>query len=569
MIRERSLWNYYYRFFRGKKRQLLLSVVVAIAQSLLILPLTLLVRRAFDHSIPSGDFRGLALIGASLLLLNLGNSTVTLWTRRLILTTVKAAIADLRRDMLDRCYSFSRAYYSQADLSGLQSTLVQDSERLDVMSNALVALLLPATFVAVAISIVLLFLNPLLFLAIVAVLPPLIIANRFLGRRLQQRVRDFNRSFAAFNKGMLFVLLMMDLTRTQTAEAWEKLRQQENVANLQVRSGRMAWLQAAYTAVQNSIAAVASIIILVLGGQSVARGTMTLGALISFYVGVALLNSQLQIMTSALAQIVTGKESLLSLKALACLDAPLPYRGRRQVEFSGAVELTDVDFGYQAGPVLRAVNLIIPAGRTIAIVGANGSGKTTIANLIMGWYRPENGRLSSDGVPYDELDMMHLRQRMGVVHQDPLLFPGTILENITYGSPAATAVEVSLAVELATAHEFIRELPDREATFIGQDGIRLSGGQRQRIVLARALLRHPRLLILDEPTTHLDAAAVRTVLANLKSQKNPPAILLISHDAAIARQAHRLYLLTKGRIGRSDPAGNEFDKRPGKSGIVS
>jgi ABC-type bacteriocin/lantibiotic exporter with double-glycine peptidase domain len=517
-------------------------------QSLMVLPLTLLVRYAFDRAIPAADFRGLGLIGLGLLLINLSNSAITLWTRRLILATVKSAIARLRQDLLDRCYSFSRAYYSQADLSGLQSTLVQDSERLDVMSNALVALLLPAVFVTVAVGVVLLFLNRFLFLAIVAVMPPLILANRFLGKKLQRQVKDYNHSFATFNKGVLFVLQMMDLTRGQTAVSWEKQRQRENLENLRLSSGRMAWLQAAYTAVQNGIATVASILILVVGGMAVAKGAMTLGALISFYVGVAMLNSQLQIVASALAQVITGKESLLNLHNLVRVDAQAPYCGIGKVDFSGAVALRAVDCRYQEGLVLREVSLTIPAGRIIAIVGANGSGKTTIANLILGWYRPERGQLCADSVPYDELDLTSLRQQMAVVQQDPLLFPGTIWENITYGSPAASVADVALAVELASAREFILDLPDREATFIGQDGIRLSGGQRQRIVLARALLRRPRLLILDEPTTHLDKEAVSIVLANLKSLKTPPAILLISHDAFIARQAHRVYKLAQGRI---------------------
>ena len=132
------------------------------------------------------------MIGFGLLLLNLSNSAITLWTRRMILATVKSAIARLRQDLLDRCYSFSRAFYNQADLSGLQSTLVQDSERLDVMSNALVALFLPAAFVTLVVGTVLLVLNRFLFLAILAVTPPLILANRFLGKKLKRRVREFS-----------------------------------------------------------------------------------------------------------------------------------------------------------------------------------------------------------------------------------------------------------------------------------------------------------------------------------------------------------------------------------------
>ena len=132
--------------------------------------------------------------------------------------------------------------------------------------------------------------------------------------------------------------------------------------------------------------------------------------------------------------------------------------------------------------------------------------------------------------------------------QDPILFPGTIIENITYGSPDLDFQEVICAAELATAHEFIQQLPQKYETFVGENGVLLSGGQRQRIAIARALLRQPRLLILDEPTNHLDAAAVGQLMNNLKHMDNPPATLIISHDKDIVRQAQRIYVLQDGSV---------------------
>jgi ABC-type bacteriocin/lantibiotic exporter with double-glycine peptidase domain len=200
--------------------------------------------------------------------------------------------------------------------------------------------------------------------------------------------------------------------------------------------------------------------------------------------------------------------------------------------------------------VLRDVTLTINPGSTVALVGPNGSGKSTIGNLILGFYRPQTGELCADDQPFTELDMVHLRRQIGVVTQDPILFPGTIWENITYGAPNVSSSQVIQAAKLATAHESIDQLPKGYQTFVGEDGILLSGGQRQRIALARALLREPALLILDEPTNHLDEAGVRQLMGSLDQLGNAPTILMISHDVAIVDQAEYIYVLQAGGIVR-------------------
>ncbi len=177
-----------------------------------------------------------------------------------------------------------------------------------------------------------------------------------------------------------------------------------------------------------------------------------------------------------------------------------------------------------------------------------------LVNLMLGFYRPCQGRVYADEHPLDDLDLVHLRRQIGVVTQDPMIFPGTIAENIAYGCPDADTEHIVRAAQTATAHKFITHLPQGYDTFVGEAGMLLSGGQRQRLAIARALLRRPALLLLDEPTNHLDDASVRRLLRNLRELRDAPAIVVISHNPYVVREAQHLYVLREGRIVASRDA---------------
>ncbi|MCX7251638.1 MAG: ABC transporter transmembrane domain-containing protein [Burkholderiales bacterium] len=227
---------------------------------------------------------------------------------------------------------------------------------------------------------------------------------------------------------------------------------------------------------------------------------------------------------------------------------PLPARWHAG---GSRIALQAVTFHYPSRPAtaaLQDVTLEVEAGETIALVGASGAGKSTVFQLLLRCYDPGQGQILLDGQPIQRLALDDLRQRIGIVPQDAVLFSGTALDNIRYGRPEASDAEVKAAARAAFAHDFIEALPDGYDSFLGERGVRLSGGQRQRIAIARALLKNPPLLLLDEATSALDAESEHMVQAALSAAMRDRTTLVIAHRLSTVQQADRIIVLDQGRI---------------------
>lgn len=546
-------WKYYINFYKSDKKRLLIIGVASVAASFVMLPVAFAVRTIFEKSIPGKNYNELIIMGILLIVIQLFNHGLLAYIRYTTLDVTKSIITKLRIDLINKFYDLSNAYYSKTNIAKLHTMLVQDTERLDIMSNAVIAIVIPAILTNIILIPVLIYLNKFLFITLLAILPISLLFCKILGRKVRNRISAFHRAFETFSKGILFILNAVDLTRVAAAEKFETTRQADNAENLKIISQNMAWLQTVYQLIQEEIMSVISALIIILGGMSVINGTTSLGELISFFFVLTIMRRHLLAINENIPRIIEGSESLKSLASFINNPDRKPYAGTRKIEFNGSIELRDLHFGYTEKKVVKGTNLKISNNSSIAILGPNGSGKTTLINLILGLYAPCRGTVLANGIPYNELDIHHLRRFFGVVRQNPLLFSGSVRENICYGCPDVKEKEMLAAAELASARDFIENLPKGLDTQLGKNGELLSGGQQQRIAITRALLHNPRLLIFDEPTIHLDHYVIKQLTENLIVMNQNRAIIMVTHDRYLAKTAQKIYCLDEGVLIEQDP----------------
>ena len=294
-------------------------------------------------------------------------------------------------------------------------------------------------------------------------------------------------------------------------------------------------------------------LVLIIGGKMVLDGTLTLGELTRFNLYLAFLYAPLRWMSVFPRRLADCSTSLVKIYEILDDEPETLHTGTyEKLNPAGAVEFKNVTFGYKSyEPVLKNINFKINPGEMIGLVGHSGAGKSTVINLCMRLYDPNLGSITIDGTDIRNIDPSELRNNIGVVFQETYLFSGTIFENITYAKPNADYDEVIAAAKAANAHDFITKLPDGYNTVIGENGHTLSGGERQRISIARAILKNPRILILDEATSSLDPETEIQIQEALSRLIQGRTTIAIAHRLATLKGANRLIVIEKGRIAET------------------
>jgi len=287
------------------------------------------------------------------------------------------------------------------------------------------------------------------------------------------------------------------------------------------------------------------------GGRSVLAGTMTVGDIGGFFVTVMLISGPM----GNLASLYTRLQRAIgaSDRVFALIDElPEPADVSEAVGFpsgAGNVAFENLSFHYvPESPVLSDFSLELPAGKVTALVGASGGGKTTVANLLYRFYQPQSGQILIDGIPIEQIRRQELREHIGMVPQDTILFNGSIRENIQYGRLDASQEEVEEAARAANVEEFVRGFSSGYETVVGERGITLSGGQRQRVAIARAILKNPKILVLDEATSALDTRSEALVREALERLMTGRTTLVIAHRLSTIQDADQIAVLEGGRI---------------------
>jgi ATP-binding cassette subfamily B protein len=462
---------------------------------------------------------------------------------------------DLRRDGFAHLQRLGFAYYDRRAAGWLMARLTSDIGRIAGLAPWFILDLTWGPFYLCCISAMMLAIDAHLALLVMAVVPPLALVSLLFQRRLlgtQRRMRRTNSQItAAYNEGIMGVQTTQALAREAEALGEFSVLTRRMYRDA-VRNGTTAAL---YLPVVLSIGSLGVGLALWRGGVTLGEG-LSIGKLITFMTYAAMFSQPIQELAARFTDLQAAQASAERL--LSMLDErpsisdpatpdPEPCAGSggpiRSVEFRG------VDFSYSRGePVLSGFDLSIRAGESIALVGATGSGKTTIAGLLCRFYEPTAGQVLVDGIDLRERSQHWLQSRLGVVLQHPHLFPGTIRENIRYGRLEATDAQVEEAAHLAGAHECIAGLEKGYDTEVGEGGCLLSSGERQFVSLARAVLADPAIFVMDEATSSLDTETERRIQAGIDSILAGRISVIIAHRLSTVRRVDRILVIEKGRI---------------------
>ena len=402
---------------------------------------------------------------------------------------------------------------------------------------------------------VLIWTNPLVMLQVLVVLVLIVIPALTFGRRVRKLSRASQDRIADSSAIAAEVLNAIPVVQSYTAESREADRFTTSTESAFDTAIRRIGARSALVGFIIIATSAALLWGLYQGTQAVVAGRISAGDLGQTVVYVILLASAFAVLGEVYGDLLRAAGATERLMELLHTESPIrspeqPLRLPAPQAGSG-VRFEALEFHYPSRPLTQALSaftLDVKPGQTVAIVGPSGAGKSTVFQLLLRFYDPQLGRIVLDGVATHELSLADLRQRIGIVPQDAVIFSTSALENIRYGRPGATDAEVQQAAEAAFAHEFISALPDGYNTFLGERGLRLSGGQRQRIAIARAMLKNPPLLLLDEATSALDAESERMVQAALESAMRNRTTLVIAHRLATVQKADLIVVLDHGRL---------------------
>lgn len=540
------------RLFTPHRATLGVVVALIVASSVIGLAQPFLVRDIIDVALPEQDVRLLVALVAGLVAVAVVSAGLGVLQTLLSTRVGQQVMHRLRSDLFAHLQRQSLAFFTRTRGGEVQSRLVNDIGSMQGVVTSTATSIAANVTVVIGTVVAMVALNWRLALISLVVLPPAVITTRTVARMRHAVTGARQRKLADLHGQVEEGLSVSGVLLTKTLGAAPALddrfeRTSRELVDLEVRSQlagrwRMATMQVVFAAVPAALYLAA--------GLPATSAGMTIGTLVAF---VALQGSLFRPLMGLLNVGVEITASLaLFSRIFEYLDLPVdvaePARPTRLERVRGEIRLEHVTFGYDDSPVLHDVDLTVPAGTSLALVGATGSGKSTLAGLVARLHDPTSGAVRLDGVDLRELSLADLAEAVGVVTQETYLRHASVRENLRLARPDATDAELEAAARAARIHDLISSLPDGYDTMVGSRGHRFSGGEQQRLAIARTLLRDPRVLVLDEATSALDNRTEREVQAALDELSRGRTTITIAHRLSTVRDADQIAVLDHGRV---------------------
>ncbi len=463
-------------------------------------------------------------------------------------------VARLRKDLYASILRQEVAFFDERKTGELTSRLASDTSVLQNAVSVNVSMALRNIATALGALVLIWVISWRLTLVMLAVVPPITFGAVIYGRRLRALAREVQDALGNASDVAVESISGLRTVRAFGAEAKEAARYGIAVDKSFELASRRIRMSAIFTGFASFLAFASASLVLWYGGHLVLEQVLTVGQLTSFLVYTILVGVSLGALTDLWADFTKASGAAERLFELIDRQEAMPDTGEKPAEVHGEIEFRDVSFAYPMrpdAPVLTGLNLSMKQGEIVAVVGPSGAGKSTLASLVSRLYDPTSGALFLDGKDLKTLNPAWLRDQVGIVSQEPILFSTSIEENVRYGRSNATREEVLKACEVANARSFIERFPEGLATPVGERGVQLSGGQKQRIAIARAVLKDPAILILDEATSALDAESEHLVKEALDRLMTGRTTMVIAHRLSTVRDADRVLVMDGGKIAQS------------------